>query len=124
MKTVIDKNTKQVKYHTVKYDIQLSDDEELVDFIPDNEVTEIKIVTDEVPLWSMRNILRKKEMFDDILTAINTLSEPTRTDALDYLEYGNFIERNSNTVLLIQQIKQLSNDEVDDLFIECANLKL
>lgn len=123
MKTVIDKHTREVKHHTVKYDIVLAEDEELVDFIPD-EVTEKQIVPVEVPLWAMRNILQKKEMFSDILTAINTLPEPTRTDALDYLEYGNFIERNSNTVLLIQQIKQLSNDEVDDLFIECERLKL
>ena len=35
MKTVIDKNTREVKHHTVKYDIVLAEDEELVDFIPD-----------------------------------------------------------------------------------------
>lgn len=35
MKTVIDKHTREVKYHTVKYDITLAEDEELVDFIPD-----------------------------------------------------------------------------------------
>lgn len=82
------------------------------------------LVPYEVPLWSMRNVLRKKQMFDDILTAINLLPEPIKTDALDYLEYGNYIERNSNTVLLIQQIKGLNETEVDDLFIEANNLKL
>jgi len=35
MKTVIDKHTREVKHHTVKYDIVLAEDEELVDFIPD-----------------------------------------------------------------------------------------
>lgn len=81
-------------------------------------------VPNEVPLWAMRNILRKKNLFNVIIETINQLDEPLKTDALDYLEYGNFVERNSNAVLLIQQTTQMTNDEVDDLFIEANSLKL
>ena len=78
----------------------------------------------EVPLWSMRNVMRKANIFDLIIGAINQLPEPLKTDALDYLEYGNYIERHSNTVLLIQQITQFTDEQVDTLFIDANNLKL
>lgn len=82
------------------------------------------LVPIEVPLWAMRNVLKKRNLFETIIGAINQLPEPLKTDALDFLEYGNFIERNSNAVLLIQQITQMSSDEVDELFIEANNIKL
>jgi hypothetical protein len=78
----------------------------------------------EVPLWTMRNVMRKANIFDLIIGAINQLDEPLKTDALDYLEYGNYIERHSNTVLLIQQITQFTDSQVDTLFIDANNLKL
>jgi len=55
---------------------------------------------------------------------IETLEEPTRTIALDFLEYGNFVERKSNTVILIQSISQMTDEQVDQLFIEANKLKL
>ena len=78
----------------------------------------------EVPLWAMRNVLKKRNLFDLIIGAINQLDEPLKTDALDFLEYGNFIERYSNSVLLIQQITQISSVDVNNLFIEANNIKL
>ena len=78
----------------------------------------------EVPLWSMRILLKKMQLFDSIIEAINQMDEPLKSMALDYLEYGNFIERNSNTVILIQQILQMTDAQVDNLFIDASNLKL
>jgi hypothetical protein len=78
----------------------------------------------EVPLWTMRNVMRKANIFDLVIGAINQLEEPLKTDALDYLEYGNYIERYSNTVLLVQQITQYTDEQVDQLFIDANNLKL
>lgn len=146
MKLIIDKNTRKVLFASMQK-IELLENQMEIDFISTDglivpfvdlekmtvyegatpeELANYKktLVPYEVPLWSMRNVLRKNQMFDDILTAINLLPETTKTDALDYLEYGNYIERNSNTVLLIQQIKGLNETEVDDLFIEANNLKL
>jgi len=82
------------------------------------------IVPFEVPLWSMRTVLKQSNLFDAIIGAIQTLDEPTRSIALDYLEYGNYIERHSATVGMIQQITQLSESQVDDLFINANAIKL
>lgn len=78
----------------------------------------------EVPLWALRTVLKSQSLFQHILDAINGLPEPPRTAALDYLEYGNFVERNSNTVLMIQQITSMTESDVDELFIAASNLKL
>jgi hypothetical protein len=78
----------------------------------------------EVPLWAMRTILKQVNLFDLVIDKIKTFEEPTRTIALDFLEYGNFVERYSNTVLLIQQIIQYTDEQVDKLFIDANNLKL
>jgi len=83
-----------------------------------------EIVPFEVPLWSMRTVLKQANLFDAIIGAIQTLDEPTRSIALDYLEYGNYIERYSNTVGMIQQITGLSETQVDDLFINANAIKL
>jgi len=82
------------------------------------------IVPFEVPLWSMRTVLKQSNLFDAIIGAIQTLDEPTRSIALDYLEYGNYIERHSQTVGMIQQITGLSESQVDDLFINANAIKL
>jgi hypothetical protein len=90
----------------------------------DLEIQSKELVPFEVPLWTMRNVMRKANIFDLIIGVINQLDEPLKTDALDYLEYGNYIERHSNTVLLIQQITQFTDAQVDTLFIDANNLKL
>ena len=92
--------------------------------IEEMEFEEIVEVPFEVPLWAIRNIMRKVNIFNLVIEYINTLEEPLRTDAIDYLEYGNYVERYSNTVLLIQQIAQMSEKEVDNLFINASKLTL
>ena len=104
-----------------KEDIPNGVDFEVIEF---EDVKEVVLVPFEVPLWTMRNVMRKANIFDLIIGAINQLDEPLKTDALDYLEYGNYIERHSNTVLLIQQITQFTDAQVDTLFIDANNLKL
>lgn len=99
---------------------------EVYESATDDEVALFKkgYVPSEVPLWSMRILLKKMQLFDSIIEAINQMDEPLKSMALDYLEYGNYIERNSNTVILIQQILQMSDVQVDNLFIDASNLKL
>lgn len=99
---------------------------EIYESATDDEIALFKknLVPLEVPLWSMRILLKKMQLFDSIIQAINQMDEPLKSMALDYLEYGNYIERNSNTVILIQQILQMTDAQVDNLFIEASNLKL
>jgi len=90
---------------------------------PTNEIDKDEIPF-EVPLWAMRTVLKQSGLFQVIIDVIETLEEPTRTIALDFLEYGNFVERKSNTVILIQSISQMTDEQVDQLFIEANKLKL
>lgn len=99
---------------------------EVYESATEHEISDFRkpLVPSEVPLWSMRILLKKMQLFDSIIYAINQMEEPLKSMALDYLEYGNYIERNSNTVILIQQILQMTDLQVDELFIEASNLKL
>jgi hypothetical protein len=99
---------------------------EVYESATDEDMAEFRksLVPLEVPLWSMRILLKKMQLFDSIIYAINQMDDPLKSMALDYLEYGNYIERNSNTVILIQQILQMSDAQVDNLFIDASNLKL
>jgi len=145
MKTIIDKNTGKVLYgvsNFVDTENEIGIDElltenfveayfnqetrEFYEGATEEEIAEANkpIVPFEVPLWSMRTVLKQSNLFDAIIGAIQTLDEPTRSIALDYLEYGNYIERHSNTVGMIQQITQLSETQVDDLFINANSIKL
>jgi hypothetical protein len=112
-------------YHFVKGKLN-PDTMEVYETATDDEIALFRkgYVPSEVPLWSMRILLKKMQLFDSIIEAINQMDEPLKSMALDYLEYGNYIERNSNTVILIQQILQMTDAQVDELFIEASNLKL
>ena len=78
----------------------------------------------EVQLWRLRTILNLRGLEPSIVAALNSLSEPTKTGALFIWEYGTTVERQSQTVLLLQNILQLTESEVDQIFIEANNIKL
>jgi len=146
MKTIIDKNSGKLLYAVLEVENlqpnELAIDElltetfvnpyfnfetrEFYDGATLEEIVEATkpIVPFEVPLWAMRTILKQEQLFNTIIGAIQTLDEPIRSIALDFLEYGNYVERYSNTTLMIQQITQKSDAEVDQLFINAEKLKL
>lgn len=102
------------------------DGNDWVEGATEEEIAEFnkQFVPFEVPLWAMRTVLKQANLFDAIIGAIQTLDEPIRSIALGYLEYGNYIERHSATVGMIQQITGLSESQVDDLFINANDIKL
>lgn len=78
----------------------------------------------EVPLWGMRTILSNMGKEDDVTNAINVLPDPPKTAALNVWQYGTAIERNSNTVLFIQNVLEMTDEEVDAIFIQAANVEV
>jgi len=146
MKSIIDKNTGELICCTA-IEIEVTENQVLIDKVPTenfvkaflnfannefyegasqeeiNESNKLKVPF-EVPLWAMRTVLKQSGLFQVIIDVIETLEEPTRTIALDFLEYGNFVERKSNTVIMIQSISQMTDEQVDQLFIEANKLKL
>jgi hypothetical protein len=93
------------------------------DFIIEEEKESIKVPL-EVPLWTMRSVLKQEFLFNTIIEEINNYEEPKRTTLLDFLEYGNSIERDSSVVLIIQQITKRTDSQIDNLFIKAEKLKL
>jgi hypothetical protein len=81
-------------------------------------------VPDEVPLWRIRAILAMQGKEAQINTAINSLPDPPKTAALYVWQYGTVIERNSSTVQFIQSALGMTDNEVDAIFIEAANINV
>lgn len=70
----------------------------------------------EVQLWRVRTILNLMNLVATIESALNQLEEPTRTAAKNVWNYGTTIERYSQTVLFIQSVTQMTDDQVDEIF--------
>jgi hypothetical protein len=119
MKTVINKHTREVKHHTVKYDIVLADDEELVDFIPDNEVTEIKIVPETVTRRQLRQALILSDFDLTIIdNFINSVEDEKERLILDnYWNASTEFERNHPILIDFSNKLNFTTEQTNDLFI-------
>lgn len=70
----------------------------------------------EVQLWRVRTILNLMNLIPTIESALDQLEEPTKTAAKNVWNYGTTIERYSQTVLFIQSVTQMTDDQVDEIF--------
>jgi len=82
------------------------------------------LVPQEVQLWRIRTILKSLGFEDNIETVLNNLEEPTKTAALCIWNYGTTVERDSQTVAMLQMALELTTEQVDEMFIAANNLKL
>ena len=123
MKSVIDKVTRLKIYDTLNENVYLNENEELVDFVPEQPI-EVIIVPQEVQLWRARVVLKLLGMEQVIEIALNSLEEPTKTGALYIWQFGTTVERNSQTVLLLQTVLGLTDSQVDDIFIQAEAIQL
>lgn len=123
MKSVINKHTGQKLYNTLIYDIELNDHEELVDFIPDNDEASMDIPV-EVALWKIRAIIKSMGVEEQIEQSFELLEEPNKIGAKYIWEYGTAIERYSQTVLFIQTVLGLTDEQVDNIFINANKINL
>ena len=89
--------------------------------IIDANVTECPI---EVALWKIRVVLKLMQLEDVVANALNNLEEPTKTAALYIWNYGTAVDRDSQTITYIQNVLQLTNQQVDDIFIQANSLIL
>jgi hypothetical protein len=70
----------------------------------------------EVQLWRIRTILKLMNLETTIESALNELEEPNKTAAKNVWNYGTTVERNSQTVLFIQSVTQMTDEQVDEIF--------
>lgn len=81
-------------------------------------------VPEKVPLWCLRQQLQEEGLFDLSLQKINYLEEPFKSRALNFLEYGNFVYRNSPTIEMLGTLLEKTKTEIDTLFINADKLEL
>lgn len=82
------------------------------------------IVLDEVQLWRVRTILKLMNLETTIESALEQLQEPTQTAAKNVWNYGTTVERYSQTVLFIQSVTQMTDDQVDEIFQQAEAIQI
>jgi hypothetical protein len=78
----------------------------------------------EVALWRIRVILKIMGLETIIETALESLPEPTKTGAKYIWQFGTVIERQSQTVLMLQQVLGMTNEQLDEMFIQANNIEI
>lgn len=78
----------------------------------------------ESQLWRVRTILKLMNLETTIESALNQLDEPTQTAAKNVWNYGTTIERYSQTVLFIQGVTQMTDDQVDEIFQQAEAIQI
>jgi len=78
----------------------------------------------EVQLWRIRTVLKLMQLEAQIESAIEAMPEPSKTAATYIWKFGTTVERSSQTVLLLQSALQLTDEQVDDLFIQAEAILL
>lgn len=78
----------------------------------------------EVQLWRIRTVLKLMQLETQIESAIEAMPEPSKTAATYIWKFGTTVERASQTVMLLQSALQLTDEQVDDLFIQAESILL
>ena len=78
----------------------------------------------EVQLWRVRTILKLMNLEATIESALDQLEEPTKTAAKNVWNYGTTVERYSQTVLFIQSVTQMTDDQVDEIFQQAEAIQI
>lgn len=87
------------------------------------------MVPEDVPLWCLRTVLKIMGLFDTVQTTINNMPETTdeeigfKVGAKEGWEYSNTVLRKSKTTLFVQQVLNLTDQQVDDIFTEANKIE-
>lgn len=76
-----------------------------------------------VPTWRLRAILAINGKEQDVENAIDQLPEPNKTIAKRAWDYGSNTERDSQTVVFIKGVLGLTDEEVNQYFIDAENIQ-
>lgn len=146
MKTILNATTGKVLFSTVM-EIDLQDNQVSIDEVltenyvkpyfnsetrtfyegaTQEEINEANraLVPQEIQLWRIRTVIKLLQLETQIESAIDTLPEPSKTAALYIWKFGTTVERASQTVLLLQTVLQLTDEQVDDLFLQAEAIVL
>jgi hypothetical protein len=82
------------------------------------------LVPQQVSLARARIVLRQQGLFDAIDAGLKALPEPQRSVALEAWEYENYVSRDGLLVTSLAGQFGLTDEQLDDLFIAAAAIKL
>ena len=114
---------KQIQYIKNGEVIAQIDSKETI-MLPEHDSTnEVWIVPEQVTLWQLRGVLAAMGLEDTITTVINGMPDSNEKKiALKAWEYANNIRRQSPTVNAIKAILNLTDEQVDQIFIQAEQI--
>jgi hypothetical protein len=78
-------------------------------------------IPQQVPMWAVRTVLQNDGLFDQA----QALIEASTDNALKNVwGYGNFADRNSNAIASLAAALDLTDAQVDQMFIDANNLSV
>jgi hypothetical protein len=87
-------------------------------------IPEAAIVPFEVPTWRLRAILAISNLEQSVTDALDQLSDPQKTIAKKAWDFGSKTERSSPTVDFIKGVLNLTDAQVDDIFIHAGAINI
>ncbi len=81
-------------------------------------------VPEEVAAWRLRAVTTLAGMSQGIESFLNSLPEPDKTVANEAWYSGTTVRRQSATVGAFQQVLELTSEQLDNLFIQAANIEI
>jgi hypothetical protein len=81
-------------------------------------------VPPSVSLWQFRTVLRLNGNFERVQYALARLQSPESILAAELFEYGNSIYRSSTLATELIKILGVTDEQVDALFIQAAQIKV
>ncbi len=91
----------------------------------DYEITQpVPEIPSEVALWKLRFILSQMNLEESVASALLLLPEPQKTAANYIWNYGSAIDRYSSTIMFLQQQLELTDAQVDQIFIQANSITL
>lgn len=81
----------------------------------------VPIPPSQVPMWAVRTVLQNDGLFDQ---AQSLITASTDNALKNVWEYGNFADRNSTAIATLAAALNLTNAQVDQMFIDANNLSV
>lgn len=78
-------------------------------------------VPKQVPMWAVRTVLQNDNLFDQAQTAITASTDNALKNVW---EYGNYADRNSKAIASLAVTLNLTDAQVDQMFIDANSLEV
>lgn len=78
-------------------------------------------VPQQVPMWAVRTVLQNNNLFDQAQAAITASTDNALKNVW---EYGNFADRNSKAIASLAVTLNLTDAQVDQMFIDANSLEV